>query len=180
MRLREATFAGGCFWCTEAIFKRLAGVRSVVSGYSGGSFEHPTYEQVCSGETGHAEAVQVTFDPSVITYEQLCEVFFGTHDPTQLDRQGSDVGEQYRSAIFYHDDDQKKTAEAVKHRLEESRLYHAPLVTEIVPYERFFPAEDSHQHYAEKNAGAPYCRAVIDPKVAKFRSRFTRLLKTEA
>ncbi len=171
-----ATFAGGCFWCTEAIFRELRGVESVTSGYSGGTIEHPTYRQVTSGTSGHAEAVQIIFDPAIVTFEQLVEVFFLTHDPTQLDRQDHDVGLQYRSAIFYHDNDQLAVAVRVMARLEFAHVFPQPVVTKLLPFTAFYPAERARQQFYEKNADASYCRVVIDPKVAAFRKRFARLL----
>ncbi len=145
--LEQATFGMGCFWCSEAVFDRLKGVVKVVSGYSGGQVKNPSYEQVSTGQTGHAESVQITFDPAVISYGQLLEVFFKTHDPTTLNRQGSDVGTQYRSVIFYHNDEQRKLAEDYKRKLEAARAFHGPIVTQIVPFQEFFPAEDYHQDY---------------------------------
>ncbi len=156
--MEHATLAGGCFWCTEAIFKRLKGVNTVVSGYSGGTILNPTYEQVCTGTTGHAEAVSITFDPTVISYDTLLDVFFALHDPTTLNQQGADVGTQYRSAVFYHSDEQKQIAE---------KKLQPGFVTEIVPYKNFYPAEESHQDYYSKNSYAPYCQVVIDPKINK-------------
>ncbi len=173
-----ATFGGGCFWCTEAIFKDLKGVSKVTSGYAGGSMPNPTYEQVCDGSTGHAEVVQIEFDPTVIGYDQILEVFMLTHDPTTMNRQGGDVGEQYRSVIFAHDDMQKTVAEQVKNKLEMEKVYDKPIVTAIVPFTNFFPAENYHQDYYAKNPQAGYCQMVIDPKVAKFRKKFASLLKS--
>lgn len=173
-----ATFGGGCFWCTEAIFKQLHGVSNVTSGYAGGNIPNPTYEQVCSHATGHAEVIQLTFDPAVISYEQLLEVFFLTHDPTQIDRQGNDVGEQYRSVIFYHDEIQQKTATAVKGRIEAAGVFDDQIATAIVPLETFYPAEKYHQDYFAKNPNQPYCQAIINPKLAKFRKKFSALLKS--
>lgn len=178
MKTHIATFGSGCFWCGQALFKNLSGVTEVVVGYAGGKNPNPTYEQVCSGNTGHAEVFQVTFDPSVITYKQLVEVFFLTHDPTQMNRQGNDVGEQYRSVIFYHDDEQKTIAEGVKFGLEEEKIFDRPIVTQIVPAKEFYPAESYHQDYYAKNPEAGYCQMVIDPKVAKFRKKFFSLLKS--
>jgi peptide-methionine (S)-S-oxide reductase len=171
-----ATLAGGCFWCTEAVFDRLKGVRDVVSGYTGGTVPNPDYRLVCTGTTGHAEAVQITFDPAVITYKQLLEIFFTVHDPTTLNRQGADVGTQYRSAIFYHDEEQRVTADQVIKALTQDKLWDAPIVTEVVPFTAFYPAEDYHQEYFENNPGQPYCRVVIAPKVAKFREHYRDLL----
>ncbi|MBI3659151.1 peptide-methionine (S)-S-oxide reductase MsrA [Candidatus Acetothermia bacterium] len=175
--LQIATFGGGCFWCVEAVFKELKGVGKVISGYAGGPVKNPTYRQVCDGETGHAEVAQIEFDPSVISYETLVEVFFLAHDPTTLNRQGNDVGAQYRSFIFHHTDEQKKIAEAVKSRIEKEKIYRNPIVTEIAPFANFYAAEDYHQNYYEENPQQPYCRVVIDPKVTKFRQKFKELLK---
>lgn len=172
-----ATFGGGCFWCTEAVFQELEGVLSVESGYSGGETEDPTYKEVCSGATGHAEAVQVRYDPAKVTYAQILEVFFATHDPTTLDRQGADVGTQYRSVVFTHDDEQRKTAEAIKKELDASGAYDAPIVTRIVPFETWYPAEDHHQDFFANNPNQGYCRAVIQPKLEKFRKVFADRLK---
>lgn len=176
--MKTATFGGGCFWCTEAIIKRLNGVQSVVSGYAGGSVEHPNYYRVCEGNTGHAEVVQVTFNPASISYKQLVEVFFLMHDPTMLNRQGNDAGTQYRSVIFYHTEEQKRIAESVKRQLTDEHAYDRPIVTEIVPYSKFYPAEEYHQQYYDRNEQEPYCRAVISPKLAKLRARFSALLKS--
>lgn len=172
-----ATLAGGCFWCLEAVFERLRGVERVVSGYSGGSAGDPSYEQVCSGATGHAEAVQVTFDPSEISFRDMLEVFFTAHDPTTLNRQGADVGTQYRSAIFYHSEEQRATAEQVIRQLEKDKVWNSPIVTQLAPFEKFYPAEDYHQRFYDTNADHPYCRAVIDPKLAKLRQRHPARLK---
>jgi peptide-methionine (S)-S-oxide reductase len=173
-----ATLAGGCFWCLEAVFDELRGVHSVESGYMGGASTNPTYEEVCSGASGHAEVVQVSFDPSVLTYRDLLSVFFAIHDPTTRDRQGNDVGSQYRSAIFYHSPEQKQDAEAVVRRLGEEGIFRAPIVTEIVPASRFHVAEDHHQEYFQRvGAANPYCSYVIEPKVAKFRKHFVERLK---
>lgn len=177
MQTQLATFGSGCFWCTEAIFKDLRGVVKVTSGYSGGINANPTYDQVSTGGTGHAEAVQVEFDPSVISFEQLAEVFFLTHDPTQLNRQGNDVGDQYRSVIFTHDPGQQQQAASVMARIQAEGVYDKPIVTQIVPYTNFFPAEDYHQNYFENNPEQPYCQVVINPKVAKFRKKFAALRK---
>ena len=173
-----ATFGAGCFWCTEAVFQQLKGVQSVVSGYTGGSVKNPTYQQVCSGTTGHAEAIQVHYDPSAISYEELLEVFWKTHDPTTQDQQGNDFGPQYRSAIFYHDGEQKALAEHYKQKLDASGLFPAPIVTEIVPSTEFYPAEAYHQNYYNQNASQPYCRAVIRPKLAKLHELFSEKLTT--
>lgn len=175
-----ATFGGGCFWCTEAVFHDLRGVSHVESGYAGGQTEAPTYQEVCSGTTGHAEVIQVTFDPAEISYETLLDVFFHTHDPTTLNRQGADVGTQYRSVIFYHDATQQTTAVAVKERLQDSDEFSSPIVTEISPLESYYSAEAYHQRYFELNPRQPYCAAVVGPKVQKFRQRYQALLKQEA
>ncbi len=173
-----ATLAGGCFWCLEAVFDQLKGVESVESGYMGGKTPNPSYEEVCSGRSGHAEVVRVTFDPAVLPYRDLLTVFFTIHDPTTKDRQGNDVGSQYRSAIFHHDEEQKRTAESVVAALEQKKLFPAPIVTEIVPASQFHVAEDYHQEYFERvGRGNPYCGAVIEPKVAKFRKSFVERLK---
>lgn len=172
-----ATLAGGCFWCLEAVFNDLRGVQSVVSGYTGGQTIDPTYHDVCSGMTGHAEAVQITFDPEVVNYRELLEVFFTIHDPTTLNRQGMDVGSQYRSAIFYHSAAQKADAEAIIKEIASAGLYSGPIVTEVVPLTKFYPAEEYHQRYFERNPGQGYCQAVVAPKVSKFRSRFLDKLK---
>ncbi len=175
--LETATLGGGCFWCLEPIFEELEGVVRVEPGYAGGHVPNPTYEQVCSGTTGHAEVVQVTFDPQLISYRDLLEVFFSVHDPTTPNRQGHDVGPQYRSIILYHSPEQKATAEAVIRELEASGRWQDPIVTQVVPFEAFYPAEDYHRRFYRKNPGYPYCRVVIDPKVQKFRKAFARRLK---
>jgi peptide-methionine (S)-S-oxide reductase len=173
-----ATLANGCFWCTEAIFEQLDGVVSAVSGYTGGQVENPTYKAVCSGETGHAEALQITYDPSKISFDELLEVFWETHDPTTLNRQGNDVGTQYRSGIFYHNAEQKQKAEKYKAELDKSGAFDHPIVTEITPFTKFYPAENYHQEYFENNENAnPYCKIVIRPKVDKFRKVFKDKLK---
>jgi len=172
-----ATLGGGCFWCTEAIFSELAGVSSVTSGYSGGSVPRPTYEQVCTGRTGHAEAVQITFDPAVLSYHDLLTVFMTTHDPTSLNRQGNDVGTQYRSVIFYHSPAQRETAEQVIGELETAGLWKRKIVTELVPFTEFYPAEEYHRDYFRRNPASGYCRAIIAPKVSKFRKQFAASLK---
>jgi peptide-methionine (S)-S-oxide reductase len=174
-----ATLAGGCFWCLEAVFEQLRGVEKVESGYSGGTVTNPTYKQVSSGTTGHAEVVQVTFDPAEISFRALLEVFFTIHDPTTLNRQGADVGPQYRSAIFYHDEEQRAIAEQVIQEITEAGIWDGPLVTEVAPYGAFFKAEDYHQEYYRNNAYQPYCRVVIAPKVAKFRRKHVDRLKAE-
>jgi peptide-methionine (S)-S-oxide reductase len=175
--LKLATFGGGCFWCTEAIFQRLKGVEKVASGYSGGHVDHPTYEQVSSGSTGHAESIQISYDPSKVAYDDLLEVFWKTHDPTTRNRQGNDVGPQYRSAIFYHDAEQKKLAEAYKAKLEAEHIWNRPIVTEIVPFTRFWPAENYHQNYYNNNPSKSYCTIVITPKIEKFKKIFKDRLK---
>ena len=175
--LQKATLAGGCFWCLEAVFDELKGVTSVESGYAGGHVPNPSYQAVCTGMTGHAEVVQVTFDPSVISYEDLLRVFFTIHDPTTLNRQGADVGTQYRSAIFTHDDAQRAAAEAVIREIGDSRLWANPIVTEVKPLDKFYVAENYHQEYFVNNPNQPYCRVVIEPKVAKFRKHFVDRLK---
>jgi len=172
-----ATLAGGCFWCLEAVFLELHGVERVVSGYTGGAVENPSYREVCSGTTGHAEAVQVSFDAEKISYKDILEIFFTIHDPTTLNRQGADVGTQYRSAIFYHSNEQKKDAEDVIQGLERSRIWENPIVTEVTPFQIFYPAEDYHRDYYAQRSEEPYCRLVIEPKVAKLRKRFTDKLK---
>ncbi|OGK08906.1 peptide-methionine (S)-S-oxide reductase [Candidatus Roizmanbacteria bacterium RIFCSPHIGHO2_01_FULL_35_10] len=176
-QFKLATFGGGCFWCIEAIFKELKGVEKVISGYTGGKIKDPNYYEVTEGTTGHAESIQITFDPKLISYEQLLEVFFLTHNPTTPDRQGNDVGTQYRSVIFYHDKEQKKSAEKIKQKIEEEKIYDEKIVTEIVPYSLFYTAEDYHQNYLDKNPDQPYCQYVINPKLAKFRQKFSKLLK---
>ncbi len=172
-----ATLGGGCFWCLEAVFENLRGVERVVSGYAGGHAANPSYQQVCTGATGHAEVVQITFDPSVISYREVLEVFFGIHDPTTLNRQGADVGTQYRSAIFYHSPEQRRVAEQTLAELNASGVWDRPLVTEVVALEEFYPAEGYHQGYFRNNPGQGYCQAVVSPKVAKFRKHFAAKLK---
>lgn len=172
-----ATFGMGCFWCSEAIFERLKGVESVESGYSGGNVDNPTYEQVCTGRTGHAEVIQIKYDPKIISFDELLEVFWKTHDPTTLNRQGADVGTQYRSVIFYHNDEQKKLAEQYKTELDKSGAWSDPIVTEISPLTNYFPAEDYHQEYFENNPNQKYCNFVIAPKVEKFEKVFKNKLK---
>ena len=172
-----ATLGSGCFWCTEAFFLDLKGVKSAVSGYSGGQVKNPTYEAVCTGKTGHAEVVQVTFDPAVISYGDILEVFWNTHDPTTLNRQGADVGTQYRSAIFYHSEDQKKTAEEYLKQLDASGVYKTPIVTEITKFTEFYKAENYHQNYFALNPNQGYCQYVIRPKVEKFRKQYSSKLK---
>ncbi|PZV83851.1 peptide-methionine (S)-S-oxide reductase [Algoriphagus aquaeductus] len=168
---------GGCFWCTEAVFQRLEGVIKVVSGYAGGIFDHPSYRQICTGTTGHAEVIQVFFDPSKISLESLLEVFWATHDPTTLNRQGADVGPQYRSAIFYKDDSQKAIAEKLKSELNQSKIFDSPLVTEITAFTNFYAAENYHQDYYNQNGMQPYCQFVVRPKVEKLKQYFADKLK---
>lgn len=172
-----ATLGGGCFWCLEAVFDDLRGVEQVVSGYAGGHVRNPTYHQVCSGTTGHAEVVQVTFDPREISYRELLEVFFTIHDPTTLNRQGADVGTQYRSAIYYHTPEQKATAEAVIAELAGADVWSDPIVTDVAPLDVFYPAEAYHQEYYRRNTNQPYCQVVIAPKVAKVRKQYLEKLK---
>jgi len=173
-----ATFAGGCFWCTEAVFLQLKGVQKVVSGYSGGTTKNPTYQQVCDETTGHAEVIQITYDPAVITFSELLEVFWQTHDPTTKNRQGNDYGTQYRSAIFYHNDEQRRLAEEFKKKLDASGAFRAPIVTEITPFTELYPAEDYHQNYFARNPRQAYCAAVIPPKLDKLKKVFADKLKT--
>jgi len=176
-QLDTATFGNGCFWCTEAIFQQLEGVVKVTSGYSGGHVANPTYEQVCEKNTGHAEALNIIYDKSKITFDELLEVFWQTHDPTTLNKQGNDVGPQYRSAIFYHNNDQKEKAEKYKEELDKSGSWNKPIVTEITPFKNFYPAEDYHQNYFKDNGGQPYCYYVIRPKLEKFQKVFKDKLK---
>lgn len=173
-----ATLAGGCFWCLEAVYDQVQGVESVESGYMGGTVEHPTYEAVCGGQTGHAEAVQITFDPKAISYQELLEIFIVIHDPTTLNRQGNDVGTQYRSAIFYHSPEQRQTAEAVIASITKQQLYERPIVTEVVPAMAWYEAEAYHQEYFARNPFQGYCQFVVGPKVAKFRKQFASRLRT--
>ena len=175
--LETATLAAGCFWCVEAVFDDLKGVEDVVSGYSGGRTENPTYRQVCDGNTGHAEVAEIRFDPDEVSFKDILRVFFAVHDPTTLNRQGNDVGTQDRSAIFYHNDEQKRDAEEVIDEVTKEGVYDAPIVTEVVPFEKFWPAEDYHQEYFANNPNQPYCMAVVAPKVAKFRKKFVDRLK---
>jgi peptide-methionine (S)-S-oxide reductase len=172
-----ATLAGGCFWCLEAVFDGLKGVESVESGYTGGQVPNPSYAQVCDGDTGHAEAVQVTFEPQVLSYHDLLTVYFAIHDPTTLNRQSADVGTQYRSAIFYHDDQQKEIARQVIQEITNAHIWDTPIVTEVTALDKFYPAEDYHQEYFAHNSFQPYCRTVIAPKVSKFRKQFVDRLK---
>ena len=176
-KLAKATLAGGCFWCTEAVYAELKGVKSVTSGYIGGAVPNPTYKDVCTGLTGHAEAVDIEYDPSQVTYQQLLEVFFSTHDPTTKNRQGADVGTQYRSGVFYHDDEQKRIAEEVIAKLDQARAFPRPIVTEVTKATTFYPAEDYHQDYFANNQAQPYCRAIVAPKVDKVRKVFKDLVK---
>jgi len=172
-----ATLAGGCFWCLEAVYTDLRGVESVVSGYAGGTVANPSYEQVCRGNTGHAEVVQITFDPTVVSFRELLEVLFTIHDPTTLNRQGNDIGTQYRSAIFFHSEDQKKIAEEVIKDLTEKKIWGNSIVTQLVPLTEFYPAEEYHQRYFERNPDQGYCQVIISPKVSKFRKTFLDKLK---
>jgi peptide-methionine (S)-S-oxide reductase len=176
-RLAKATFAGGCFWCTEAVYAELKGVKSVTSGYIGGQVPNPTYKDVCTGLTGHAEAIEIEYDPAVVSFEKLLEVFFATHDPTTLNRQGADVGTQYRSGVFYHDDEQKRIAEQVIAKLDGAKVFPGKIVTEVTKVSTFYPAEGYHQDYFAKNPGDRYCNAVAAPKVAKVRKVFKDLVK---
>lgn len=175
--MQTATFGAGCFWCTEAVFQQLKGVELVVSGYSGGDVKNPTYRQVCTGMTGHAEVIQITYDAKAISYENLLEAFWKTHDPTTLNQQGNDYGTQYRSVVFYHTAEQKALAEHYKQKLDASGAFADPIVTEIAPFEKFYPAEDYHQNYFNDNGRQPYCQAIIRPKVDKVREAFRGKLK---
>ena len=174
---QTATLAGGCFWCLEAVFVQLRGIDLVESGYSGGSVPNPAYEQVCTGMTGHAEGVHITFDPNVVSYREILDLFFDIHDPTTLNRQGADVGAQYRSAIFFHDDEQKRIAEQLILEKTAARVWDDPIVTELVPFRAFYRAEDYHQEYFARNGHQPYCRIVVAPKVSKFRKLYLGKLK---
>lgn len=176
--LEVATLASGCFWCAEAVFQEIKGVVKVEPGYTGGLRQNPTYEQVSTGTTGHAEAVQIQFNPSIITFKEILEIFFATHDPTTVNRQGADVGHQYRSAIFYQDDRQKATAEGVIEELTKEKVFDSPIVTEIKPFTEFYRAEDYHKDYFKKHPNQPYCRVVISPKIAKLRRQFKEKLKS--
>lgn len=178
-KLYVATFGSGCFWCTEAVFELVKGVVKVESGYSGGTVPNPTYEAVCTGLTGHAEVVQVYFDPTIISFTQLLEIFWKTHDPTTLNRQGADVGTQYRSVIFYHDEEQRKLAEEYKKKLNEAKIWNNPIVTEISPFKKFYKAEDYHQNYYSKNPYQGYCSFVITPKIEKLKKVFQDKLKAK-
>lgn len=179
MNLQKATFANGCFWCTEAIFQALKGITSVISGYTGGIVENPTYMEICNGKTGHAEAIEIMFDADVITFDELLLIFFKTHNPTTLNRQGNDVGTQYRSAIFYHNDEQKQQAEAMIKKLTDEQVFDKPIVTHIVPADVFYKAEDYHQNYYNNNNLKPYCTFVIQPKLTKFAKEFTDKIRPE-
>jgi peptide-methionine (S)-S-oxide reductase len=172
-----ATFGGGCFWCTEAIFERVNGVHSVVSGYSGGNVKNPSYREVTTGRTGHAEVIQITYDPSMVSYTELLEIFFKTHDPTTLNRQGADVGTQYRSVVFYHDEQQKKTVEGIIRDLDDEKIWNNPIVTEVTAFEQFYQAEEYHQEYFANNPNQGYCRVVIQPKIDKLNKVFKDKLK---
>ncbi len=176
--LEVATLASGCFWCAEAVFQEIKGVVKVEPGYTGGLRQNPTYEQVSTGTTGHAEAVQIQFNPSIITFKEILEIFFATHDPTTVNRQGADVGHQYRSAIFYQDDRQKATAEGVIEELTKEKVFDSPIITEIKPFTEFYRAEDYHKDYFKKHPNQPYCRVVISPKIAKLRRQFKEKLKS--
>ena len=178
--LEKTTLGGGCFWCLEAVYQELRGVTRIVSGYAGGDTVNPTYKEVCSGNTGHAEVVQLTYDPQQVTFKELLQVFFTIHDPTQLNRQGADVGTQYRSVIFYHDADQEQVARETIRELTAEGLYDAPIVTQVEPLELFYEGEDYHQEYYSNNKWQPYCMMVITPKVAKFRKKFVGQLKAKA
>jgi peptide-methionine (S)-S-oxide reductase len=177
--LQTATLAGGCFWCLEAVYDELKGVHSVESGYAGGHVDNPSYRAVCSGTTGHAEVVQVRFDPNVVSYRDLLNVFFTIHDPTTLNRQGADIGTQYRSAIFYHDEEQKTIAEEVIRDLNAQKIWDNPIVTEVTTFDKFYVAEDYHQEYFARNPYQPYCQVVVAPKVSKFRKHFLEMLKKQ-
>lgn len=178
-QLERATFAAGCFWCTEAIYTRVKGVETVTSGYAGGSMDDPTYDKVSTGTTGHAEAIQLSFDPASISYETLLEIFFATHDPTTKNQQGADIGTQYRSVIFYHSDRQKKQAEEMIKKLAAEGSYKDPIVTEVIPFEKFFTAEEYHQQFYTKNQSYPYCTVVINPKLTKLLEKFRKHVKEE-
>ncbi len=178
--LKKATFGGGCFWCTEAVFQRMQGVQKVVSGYSGGHVEKPTYQQVTGKKTGHAEVIQITYDPTQVEYKELLEVFWKTHDPTTPNRQGNDHGPQYRSVVFYHDEEQKELAQLYKKKLDAARYFPRAIVTEISPLQNFYEAEDYHQNYFNQNRSNPYCQAIVASKVAKFREIFGNKAKDEA
>ncbi len=174
--LEKATLGGGCFWCTEAVYKELKGVTDIKPGYSGGHIKNPAYREVCTGRTGHAEVVQVTYDPEVVSFAEILEVFFMTHDPTTVNRQGNDVGTQYRSVIFYHNEEQKQIAENVIRQFEEKRIYNAPIVTEVIAFDKLYVAEDYHFNYFERNNNQPYCQFIVAPKVEKFKEIFKEKL----
>ena len=176
-RAEVATLAGGCFWCLEAIFREVDGVEHVISGYTGGTTVNPTYQEVCTNTTGHAEAVQLTFNPGKISYREILQIFFSVHDPTTLNQQGEDVGTQYRSAIFYHNDRQRAIAEELIRELNEAHLWNKPIVTQVTPLDKFYPAEDYHREYFSRHPEQAYCQAVISPKVNKFRKQWTKRLK---
>ena len=177
--LEIATLANGCFWCTEAICSRVKGIKSVIPGYSGGKTSNPSYEQVCTGITGHAETIQIEYDPKIISFEKILDIFWHTHDPTTLNRQGNDVGTQYRSAIFYHGENQKNIAEKSKKELEKESVFKNPIVTEIIRFSNFYPAENYHKEYYENNRNAPYCSFVIDPKIQKLLQKYSDKIKQE-
>jgi len=177
--LHTATLAGGCFWCLEAVFDEIKGIHSVESGYTGGHMDNPSYRAVCNGDTGHAEVIQVHFDPNIVSYRDLLNVFFAIHDPTTLNRQGADTGTQYRSAIFYHDDEQKKIAEELIKDLNSQHIWDKPIVSEVAKLDKFYMAEDYHQEYFARNPYQPYCQAVVAPKVSKFRKHFLEMLKKQ-
>jgi len=179
MNIQKITFGSGCFWCTEAIFQTVKGVQKVASGYIGGQTEHPTYKDICTGTTGHAEVTEVDYDADIIAFEELLFIFFRTHDPTTLNRQGNDEGTQYRSAIFYHTDEQRAQAEAMINRLTAEKIFNMPIVTEITPASKFYPAENYHQNYFNNNPRQPYCSFVIQPKLNKFAKEFTEKIRPE-
>ncbi len=176
-KLETATLGGGCFWCTEAVYKELKGVKDIKPGYSGGHVKNPAYREVCNGTTGHAEVIQITFDPAVVSFSEILEVFFMTHDPTTLNRQGNDVGTQYRSAVFYHNDEQKQTAEKVIRLFGQEKVYDRPIVTEVTAFDKFYVAEDYHFNYFARNKNEPYCQYVVAPKVEKFKKIFKEKMK---
>lgn len=176
--LEKATFAGGCFWCTEAVFQRVEGVEKVISGFTGGNIKNPPYREVITGRTGHAEAIEIQFDPSKTSFEELLNIFFATHDPTTLNRQQNDVGTQYRSAVFYHSEEQKQTAEKVIDQLEKEKVFANPIVTEIAAAGPFYKAEEEHHDYYNKHGSQPYCQVIIDPKVQKLKEKFAHKLKS--
>jgi peptide-methionine (S)-S-oxide reductase len=178
-RIEVTTLGGGCFWCTEAVFSQLKGVEEIKPGYSGGNVENPSYEQVSTGKTGHAEVAQITFDPAVISFKEILQIFFSTHDPTSLNRQGADIGTQYRSVIFYHDDEQKAIAEQVIKDFSDEGAFDAPIVTQVEPLKTFYKAEDYHREYYNRHPEQPYCRVVIAPKIAKFRQLYLSKLKLQ-